>query len=432
MRIVADDKGAGVRMSALIEELYPICRSITGDGVRQTLDIIGNSIPLDIHAVPSGTAAFDWTVPKEWKIAEAYVEDEDGRRVIDFADHNLHVVSYSAPVDTVMTLEELQAHLHSDPAHPDVVPYRTSYYKEDWGFCLADAVRAKLKSGKYKVRIDSALFNGELNWGEAFVKGTTEDEIVISTHICHPSLANDNLSGIAVCVELVKAAMRQPSRYSLRVLFIPGTIGSIVWLSTNKARLGRVKHGLIAVNLGDAGSMHYKQSRHESAEIDRAVEHVLKTRVPDHVVRGFSPYGYDERQFCSPGINLPFGCLSRTPYGEFAEYHTSADNLDFVSQASLVHSLQIYRSVLDVLQHNRRFHNLMPECEPQLGKRGLYGALGGKSDTKARQLAMLWVLNYSDSKHDLLDIADRSGISFDLIAEVAHLLVEHRLLREAR
>ncbi|MDR7145341.1 DUF4910 domain-containing protein [Rhizobium sp. BE258] len=428
---IAEPDGAGARMSALMGELFPICRSITGDGVRRTLDIISRQIPLEIHSVPSGTAAFDWTVPKEWKIRAAFVEDDQGHRVIDFSDHNLHIVSYSAPLDQTVSLEELQAHLHSDPSQPDAIPYRTSYYKEDWGFCLAHSVRKTLAPGNYHVKIDSELFAGELTWGEAFIRGETSDEIVISAHICHPSLANDNLSGIAVCVELIRAALKANPRHSIRVLFIPGTIGSIVWLSQNQARLSHIKHGLVAVNLGDSGQMHYKRSRYGHAEIDRAVEYILNTAAPAHVLRDFSPYGYDERQFCSPGINLPFGCLSRTPYGEFPEYHTSNDNLAFISQSSLEHSLQVYQSVLNLIDRNRRLINLKPQCEPQLGKRGLYGALGGQSDTKTRQLAMLWVLNYSDGGHDLLDIACRSKIDFDIIADVADVLIDHQLLSQA-
>lgn len=417
-------------MFSLIERLYPICRSITGAGVRQTLDILAEYIPLTVHTIASGTPVFDWTVPKEWQIRDAYVKDEGGRRVIDFQAHNLHVVNYSRPIRQTMSLTSLLPHLHSDPAHPEWIPYRTSYYREDWGFCLAHDALSRLKEGDYEVVIDSTISDGELTWGELYLPGSSDDEIVISTHICHPSLANDNLSGIAVCVELAMQLMSAPPRYSVRFLFIPGTIGSIVWLATNQQRLSKIKHGLIAVNLGDPGHLHYKKSRKGIAEIDRAVEYVLRASDRDFTVRDFSPYGYDERQFCSPGINLPFGCLSRTPYGEFPQYHTSADNLDFIESAALEDSLQTYAAVLDTINRNRRFLNLQPMCEPQLGKRGLYDALGGQSDAKTRQLAMLWVLNYSDGDHDLLDIAARSELPFPLIADTADLLLTHGLLRE--
>lgn len=423
-----DKEPAGARMYALIERLYPICRSITGPGVVETLEIIRQEIPVKIHRIASGTEIFDWTVPQEWSIRDAYVKDDKGNRVIDFKANNLHVVNYSRPIHATLPLKALRPHLHTDPAHPAWIPYRTSYYKEDWGFCLSQNALELMSEGSYEVLIDSTLSDGELLWGECFIPGTTTDEIVISTHICHPSLANDNLSGIAVCVELAKLLMAAQRRYSVRMLFIPGTIGSIAWLSMNRERLSRIRHGLVAVNLGDPGMLHYKKSRHETAEIDRVVEHVLKAAGQAHSIMAFSPYGYDERQFSSPGINLPFGCLSRTPYGRFAEYHTSGDNLDFVKPEALAHSLKTYACVLDTLDRNRAFLNLSPMCEPQLGKRGLYDAVGGKSDTKTRQLALLWVLNYSDGKHDLLDIAVKSGLEFDLIADAADLLLGHDLL----
>jgi aminopeptidase-like protein len=424
-----EDSPPGEKMYRLIETLYPICRSITGPGVAETLGILARHIPLQIHRIASGSKVFDWTVPKEWSIRDAYVKDRTGKRVIDFKVNNLHVVSYSRPINETMSLEALKAHLHTDPAHPDWIPYRTSYYKEDWGFCLAQTTLDALSEGPYDVCIDSTLADGELIWGEFFLAGSTTDEIVISTHICHPSLANDNLSGISVCVALAEMLMKVPLRYSVRILFIPGTIGSITWLAVNQEKLASIKHGLIAVNLGDAGRLNYKRSRHETAEIDRVVEYLLKAG--DHTIRDFSPYGYDERQFCSPGINLPFGCLSRTPYGEFPQYHTSADNLDFVKATALEHSLKTYADVLRTLNRNRYFINLSPMCEPQLGKRGLYEAMGGQSDTKTRQMALLWVLNYSDGKHDLLDIAVKSGLAFDLIADAAELLTRHDLLEAA-
>lgn len=418
----------GKSMYDLIERLYPICRSITGPGVAETLEIIGQQIPLEIHEIASGTAVFDWTVPKHWTIRDAFVKNSRGERVIDFRAHNLHVVSYSSPVNKTMRLDELRPHLHSDPAHPAWIPYRTSYYQENWGFCLPHSTLQALPDDDYTVHIDSSLEDGKLIWGECFIPGETSDEIVISTHICHPSLANDNLSGIAVSVALAKSLLSSGSRYSVRILFIPGTIGSIVWLATNVEHLNKIRHGLIAVNLGDSGHLHYKRSRRGDAEIDRVVEYVLKRKGEAATVVDFSPYGYDERQFCSPGINLPFGCLSRTPYGQFPQYHTSADNLDFVRPEFLEHSLAAYLDIIAILNRNDRYQNLLPMCEPQLGKRGLYSSLGGRSDAKERQMAMLWVLNFSDGDHSLLEIAERAGIDFEVIADTAAVLKEHDLL----
>lgn len=427
----ADELGA--RLHARVAELFPICRSITGEGVRETLRRLQALIPLEIHEVPSGTPVFDWAVPREWTIREAYVADSRGTRVIDFRRHNLHVVSYSVPVRARMRLAELRAHLHSDPAHPDWIPYRTSYYGETWGFCLPHRQLEALPEDEYEVVIDSTLADGSLTYGECLIRGGTSDEVLISAHVCHPSLANDNLSGIAVATELARRLGERKTRYSYRFLFIPGTIGSITWLARNEDHLSAIRHGLIAVNLGDPGPLHYKRSRRGTAEIDRAVEYVLARQDGDAGdsaprIRDFEPYGYDERQYCSPGINLSVGCLMRTPHGEFPEYHTSADNLDLVRPEALASSLATFEQVFDLLERNRTYLNLQPKCEPQLGKRGLYATIGGRSDTKTHQLALLWVLNLSDGTHTLLDIAERSGIDFTLIADAAETLAQHRLL----
>lgn len=422
----------GQDMFAFMARLFPICRSITGEGVRQTLQIIADEVPLQIRSVTSGSQVFDWTVPKEWNIREAYIEGPSGARIVDFKQNNLHVVSYSVPVRATMSLQELRPHLHADEANPDWIPYRTSYYKEDWGFCLPFSLLNTLTDGDYHVVIDASLEPGELNWGEVYVEGESDEEIVISTHVCHPSLANDNLSGIAVCVALARYLAAQPrQRLAVRFLFLPGTIGSIVWLAGNRDNLQRIKHGIVAVNLGDGGPMTFKRSRNETCELNRVVESVLSDLGRHHKIRDFSPYGYDERQFCSPGINLDFGCLSRTAYGEFPEYHTSADNLDFISVDALQESLETYTLIIDRLNRNGRFINRQPMCEPQLGKRGLYDAIGGQSDAKAKQLALLWVLNYSDGDHDLVDIARRANLPFLTIAAAADALRGHALLAPA-
>jgi len=424
------DPDAGSAMHALIADLLPICRSITGDGVRRTLDILKKIVPLDVHEVPSGTPVFDWTVPREWNIRDAYVKAADGRRVVDFKRSNLHVVSYSVPVRKRMPLAELAPHLFTRPDWPEVVPYRTSYYKETWGFCLSHAARAAMDDAEYEVVIDSSLEPGSLTYGEYYVPGATDDEVLVSCHVCHPSLANDNLSAVAVAAWLAQTLAARPSRrYSYRFLFIPGTIGSITWLARNEQHVSRVKHGLVLAGLGMEAPLTYKKSRRGDADIDRAVAHVLRHAERPFAVEDFSPYGYDERQFCSPGFNLPVGCLMRTPHGQYREYHTSADDLNFVRPDALGEALGACLEIADVLESNARYINLNPKCEPQLGRRGLYRSLGGELDAASRELAMLWVLNASDGAATLLDIADRSALPFKAIKLAADSLTDHGLLK---
>lgn len=425
-----DSVTEGQAMYRLIAELYPICRSITGDGLRQTLRQLQEQIPLEIREVPTGTQVFDWTVPKEWNIRDAYVKNSQGERVIDFQKSNLHVVNYSAPVSRRMTLAELEDHLFTLPERPDWIPYRTSYYKEIWGFCLSERERAALRDEEYEVLIDSSLENGHLSYGECFLAGETRDEILISTHACHPSLCNDNLSGIALAVALARSLASAPHRYSYRFLFIPGTIGAITWLARNEEKLSFIKHGLVLTGVGDAGNLHYKKSRRGTAEIDRTVAHILQHSGKAHQVLEFSPYGYDERQYCSPGINLPVGRLSRTPHGTFPEYHTSADNLEFVHPEKLGDAFAVCLEVFSILENNVAFVNLNPKCEPQLGKRGLYRMIGGPADSGINEMAMLWVLNQSDGKNSLLDIAERSEMPFDAIRKAAEALEQHQLLKK--
>ncbi|GIK57631.1 MAG: peptidase M28 [Chloroflexota bacterium] len=426
--IITVGERVGREMHDLMAELYPICRSITGDGVRQSLAILGRHIPLQIEEVPSGTAVFDWTIPNEWNIRDAYVKNAAGEKVIDFQQCNLHVLNYSVPIHRRVSLSELQEHLHSLPEHPDWIPYRTSYYRENWGFCLSDRVRQSLPEGEYEVLIDATLAPGHLTYGEYYLPGESEDEILLSCHSCHPSLANDNLAGMAVATFLAKALQEKQRRYSYRFLFIPGTIGSITWLARNEERVGRIKHGLVLACVGDPGHLTYKRSRRGNAEIDRAVLHVLQQAARPYNVVDFSPYGYDERQYCSPGFNLAVGSLTRTPHGRYPQYHTSADNLDLVQPEYLADSFATYLAVLDVLEKNKTYLNTNPKCEPQLGKRGLYGALGGLQDTREREMVMLWVLNLADGAHTLLDMAERAGARFALVSEVASVLEAHGLL----
>jgi aminopeptidase-like protein len=415
-------------MYGVIRELYPICRSITGNGLRSSLRILQQFIPLQMHEVPSGTQVFDWTVPKEWNVQDAYVKNAAGERVIDFKSLNLHLVNYSTPVCSKMMLSELKPHLFSMEDYPDWVPYRTSYYKETWGFCLSHRALEQLEEGEYEVCVDSSLEDGSLTYGELVLPGELSEEVLISCHSCHPSLCNDNLSGMALATFLARHLSTQPRRYTYRFLFLPGTIGAITWLALNTEKTERIRHGLTVACVGDAGHSTYKRSRQGNAEIDRAVEHVLKHSGQPYEIVDFSPYGYDERQYCSPGFNLAVGSLTRTPHGRFPEYHTSADNLDFVQPAYLADTMAKYLAVFDVLENNRTYRNQKPYCEPQLGKRGLYGSVGGGKSTEDSVLAMLWVLNQSDGGTTLLDIAERSGMEFELIQLAAEALAETDLL----
>jgi aminopeptidase-like protein len=413
----------GADMHALVRRLYPLCRSITGDGVRETLAVVGEHLDLTVHEVPTGTQVLDWTVPQEWNIRDAYIA-RDGRRVVDFQQLNLHVVGYSVPVRRTMSLDELRGHLHTLPDQPDLVPYRTSYYAPTWGFCLAQSTLDAMPDGDYEVCVDSTLADGSLTYAEHVVRGQVDEEVLVSCHVCHPSLANDNMAGVAVAVELAKS-LRNPY-YTYRFVFAPGTIGAITWLARNDA--SKVRHGLVLACAGDRGSLTYKQSRRGDAEIDRVLAHVLRDR--PHEIREFSPYGYDERQYCSPGYNLGVGSLTRTPYAGYPEYHTSGDNPDFVTPESLVDTLEVTQEALAILERNRKYVNLSPFGEPQLGKRGLYSSLGGRSDAKDAQLAMLWVLNLSDGTHDLLAIADRARLPFSSVAAAADALHAAGLLKD--
>jgi aminopeptidase-like protein len=420
----------GSDMYRLVEALYPICRSITGEGVRETLRIIQQHVPIVIHEVASGTRVFDWTVPDEWNITDGYVKNAQGHRIIDFKKSNLHVMSYSVPIKARIKADELKEHLFTLPDHPDWVPYRTSYYSKNWGFCLSHRQLSEMQDKEYDVCIDSTLQPGALTYGEYAIGGETSDEILISCHVCHPSLANDNLSGIALAVSLAKSLAASPRRYSYRFLFIPGTIGSITWLALNEAVASRIRHGLVLASVGAGNKLTYKKSRRAAAEIDRAALNVLQHSGEAYDVLDFSPYGYDERQYCSPGFDLPVGCFMRTPNSSFPEYHTSADNLAFVRPELLERSFDACRAILDTLEHNRSYINQNPKCEPQLGKRGLYRAIGGAAD-HVDELAYLWVLNLSDGNHALLDIAERSGYPFAAIKSAADRLREHDLLKAA-
>jgi aminopeptidase-like protein len=425
-----DSAELGAELYEFAAKLFPICRSITGRGMRNTLHRIQEAIPLTLHEVPTGTAVFDWIVPKEWNIRDAYIKDSSGCRVVDFQKSNLHVVNYSIPVHATMSLEQLRPHLFAIPEHPDWVPYRTSYYKEDWGFCLSYNQLLALEEGEYEVCIDSTLEDGCLTYGEYYLPGRSTEEILVSCHACHPSLANDNLSGVTVATFLAKYLSGCDLRYSYRFLFIPGTIGAITWLAQNREQTERIRNGLVLTCVGDGGKFHYKRSRRGDAEIDRVAAIVLRHCGEEGELMDFSPYGYDERQYCSPGFNLPVGCLMRSVWGTFPEYHTSADNLNFLDPCSLANSLRACLAMFEVLEENRICINKSPYCEPQLGRRNLYRSTGGES-IEAQVTARLWVLNFSDGMHSLLDIAERSGLSFPAIRDAAQVLTDAGLLSAA-
>jgi len=381
--------------------------------------------------VPSGTQVFDWTVPREWNVREAWIETLGGERVVDFARHALHLLNYSVPVDRVVPIEELRRHLHTLPDHPDWIPYRTSYYAENWGFCLTQRQADTLTEPAYRVRIDSSLAPGSLTYGELVLPGETEDEFLFSCHSCHPQLANDNLSGTVVAVEMAKRLMAEERRrLTYRFLFIPGTIGSLCWLAAHEAKVPRVKYGLVLSCLGDSGPSTYKQSRQGKAAIDRIVEHVLRAGGAEHRITTFIPYGYDERQYCSPGFDMPVGCFMRSPNGTFPEYHTSADNLDFIRPEHLADSLAKLARIVAVAEGDTRYRNTSPKGEPQLGKRGLYRPMGGSKEAGGGydQMTLLWVLNLADGRHTLLDMAERAGLHFADIRAAADALLEKGLL----
>ncbi|WP_280971385.1 DUF4910 domain-containing protein [Bradyrhizobium sp. ISRA430] len=425
----ADESGQALYQ--FVAQMYPICRSITGDGVRRTIDLIRNHVALTTCEVPSGLQVFDWTVPPEWNVRDAYIKNSAGERVVDFKKSNLHLLGYSIPVRAQMTLDELRPHLYTDPEKPDWTPYRTSYYKATWGFCMPHNQLLAMQEDDYEVRVDSSLGPGHLTYGELRVVGRTSEEVLISCHICHPSMCNDNLSGIAVATALAQYLSKMELRYTYRFVFVPGTIGSITWLALNEARVGRVKHGFVLTCVGDPGTMTYKRSRRGNTEIDRAWSYVLEQSGEPYEIEDFSPYGYDERQYCSPGFDLPIGTVMRTPFGKFAEYHSSADNLDFVRPRSLRDTLSKAIATIDIIENNVYYQNEKPFCEPRLGDYGLYSGLGGLAAGDF-QMGLLWVLNMSDGANSLLDIAARARLPWGTIKQAADALSGAGLIRSSQ
>jgi aminopeptidase-like protein len=428
-----DFAGLGSAMHALAAELFPITRSLTGPGYRETLDgLEAVSGSMQRHRVPTGEQVFDWTVPKEWTIRDAWIRAPDGELVCCLAEHNLHVVSYSVPVHARMTLEELQPRLHSLREQPDAIPYRTTYYLEDWGFCLTDRRRRELVPGEYEVLIDATLAPGHLELGEVTVPGTSDAEILFSTYCCHPSMANNELSGPLVTAYLAALVRTRqaPPRHTYRFLFLPETIGAIAYLAHFGERLRRrLAAGWVVTCVGDPGAFTYKCSRRGDALPDRITAHVLRHGGGPYSLVGFFPSGSDERQYCSPGFDLPVGSLMRTMYGCYPEYHTSLDNLKLITPQALAGSLQAYWRVVEALEANEVLVNTQPYCEPQLSKRGLYPTTGGGLGDERRLQDTMLVLNWCDGERDLLDVAERSERPIWALREVAEELLSHRLLQ---
>jgi aminopeptidase-like protein len=411
----------------VMRDILPLCRSITGDGVRQTLDILGREVPLERFEVPSGTPVFDWEVPLEWNVREAYVVGPGGERVIDFRRHSLHLLNYSVPIRATMPLAELRTHLYSIPERPDWIPYRTSYWREHWGFCLSHRQLESLPDGEYEVVIDSSLAPGSLTYSECRIEGELDDEFLISTHVCHPGLANDNATGMAVAALLAAELARTRPRLSYRVLFAPVTIGSMTWLRRNESAARALRGGLVIGLLGGPGPLTYKRSRRGGTEIDAIAAAAVRELDPGAHVVDFSPYGYDERQFCSPGFNLPVGRLTRSPNGEYAEYHTSADNLDLIDADSLTQSICALARILSRVDSNHRLRSRLPNGEPRLGKRGLFRSTGG-SNPQAFEYALLWILNQADGMHGLNDIAAASGLPAEVVRQAGEALLDAQLI----
>ena len=418
-------------MYQLLEDLFPICRSLTGEGVRQTLARIQKHIPLKIYEVPSGTKAFDWVVPKEWNISNAYVKDETGNKIVDFKENNLHIVGYSVPVDCWVSLAELQEHLFSLEDQPEAIPYVTSYYNEQWGFCISHQARSQLKEGRYHVVIESELKEGSLTYAELIIPGKSEQEILIATYVCHPSMANNELSGPVVATFIAKWVAMQPRRYTYRFVFSPETIGAITYLSRHKDVLeNRMIAGFNLSCIGDERTYSYVASRYGSTLADKVAENVIKFICSDYKKYSFLSRGSDERQYCSPGIDLPLVTLCRSKFGEYPEYHTSLDNLDLVTGKGLYGGYRVVKECLQTLECNE-YYTATCFGEPQLGKRGLYPNLSVKRESFSVK-SMMDFIAYADGTNDVIDISNRINVSVNELIPIIEKLVNADLLKKGK
>jgi len=416
------------------DRLWPITRSLTGNGNRETLRILSELIDIKKTEIPSGTPCFDWNVPPEWNINEAWIKNSKGEKIVDFSENNLHLLGYSEPFQGKIGFEELKSHIYTLPNQPDQIPYITSYYKRRWGFCISHNQFLELdKNDTYEVFIDSSLNeNGSMTIGEAIIKGKTEKEILFSTYICHPSMASNELSGPLVLAFIYRELKKQKElKYTYRFMFVPETIGSIYTLSVNGEKWKKtLQAGFVVTCIGDDGKYTYKKSRRGNCLPDRAVEAILNQTESDFNIVEFFPTGSDERQYCSPGFNLPVGSLMRTMYGKYPEYHTSADNKDFISFEAMEQSILKYLEIIEVLERNEKYVNKMPFCEPQLGKRGLYPTLGSQKGTEDFVAAMMWILNLTDGTNDLISISEKSKIPISQLLPVIDRLIENGILEK--
>ena len=432
MMLQNPDDTSGNEIYNFAKKIFPICRSLTGEGVRITLDHIKKiGIDLRVHSIPSGTKVFDWEIPNEWNIIDAYIISPEGDKIVDFSENNLHVLGYSMPIDKDVSLKELQNHLYTIPSRPEAIPYVTSYYSPRWGFCISHNQKKALKDGIYRVVIKSDLSPGVLNYGEVIIPGESKKEVFLSTYICHPSMANNEVSGPAVASYLARWLYRleKNPRYTYRIVFVPETIGSIAYIHRNLEILkSRVIAGINITCVGDQNEYSYLPSREGGTLADRVVMHVLSHIDPNYKKYSFLDRGSDERQYCSPGVDLPLCSFMRSKYAEYPEYHTSDDNLDYISASGLYESYDVLKHCIEVFERNK-IPKSQVLCEPQLGKRGLYNTVGGQTDNKSLGRKLTDVMAYADGRIDMLTIADLIGLKFSETAGLVDELEKNNLIK---